>query len=207
MVREGIVLGHRISHKGIEVDKAKVEVIEKLPPPTNEKESKPRLLRWIFLLQEFDIEIRDKKGSENTVADHLSRLEKVEEDDNTIPIRDQLVDEHIFTITKAPWFADFSNFKVGEAVPSDFTYKQRKKFIHDVKFYVWDDPFLYKRGMDGLLQRCVPEEEQEKNLWHCHNSDYGGHFSGDRTKAKVLQSGLFWPSLFKYAFNYVKKCD
>jgi hypothetical protein len=37
MVREGIVLGHRISYKGIEVDQAKIEVIEKIPPPTNGK--------------------------------------------------------------------------------------------------------------------------------------------------------------------------
>ena len=37
MVREGIVLGHRISIKGIEVDRAKIDVIEKLPPPTNVK--------------------------------------------------------------------------------------------------------------------------------------------------------------------------
>jgi len=37
MVEEGIVLGHRISSKGIEFDKAKIEVIKKLPPPTNVK--------------------------------------------------------------------------------------------------------------------------------------------------------------------------
>ncbi|GJV56049.1 hypothetical protein Tco_1457054 [Tanacetum coccineum] len=38
-------------------------------------DAKPRLLRWILLLQEFDVVIRDKKGAENLAADHLSRLE------------------------------------------------------------------------------------------------------------------------------------
>ncbi|XP_073033706.1 uncharacterized protein [Primulina eburnea] len=46
----------------------------------NKKEAKPRLIRWILLLEEFDIEIVDCKGTENQVADLLSRLEKPEED-------------------------------------------------------------------------------------------------------------------------------
>ena len=40
----------------------------------SKKDAKPRLLRWILMLQEFNWEVRDKKGSENLIADHLSRL-------------------------------------------------------------------------------------------------------------------------------------
>ncbi|CAN6718959.1 unnamed protein product [Malus baccata var. baccata] len=59
------------------------------------KEAKPRLIRWMLLLQEFDIEIRDKKGCENVVADHLSRLVREEE---SLPISETFPDEQLLSI-------------------------------------------------------------------------------------------------------------
>lgn len=52
----------------------------------SKKDAKPRLLRWILLLQEFNLEIKDKKGTENVVADHLSRLENIKNEQ--VPIKD-----------------------------------------------------------------------------------------------------------------------
>ncbi|KAI5348573.1 hypothetical protein L3X38_001460 [Prunus dulcis] len=65
------------------------------------KEAKPRLIRWVLLLQEFDIEIRDKKGSENVVADHLSRLVREDEVIEDVgPILETFPDEQLHSRMK-----------------------------------------------------------------------------------------------------------
>ena len=100
------------------------------------KDAKPRLIRWILLLQEFDLEIRDKKGSENSVADHLSRLTHLEDDH--LPIDDSFPDEHLHIIEDCikviskgnePWFADFVNYFVCQEMPPGLSYAQKKKFV------------------------------------------------------------------------------
>ncbi|KAK8574820.1 hypothetical protein V6N12_062498 [Hibiscus sabdariffa] len=239
MVNEGTVLGHKISSKGIEVDKAKVEVFEKLPPPTNvkgirsflghqnqpfvfdkecqsafeelkmrlisapvvvppywtspfelmcdasdhavgaafgqrrdhsaikylvsKKVAKPRLIRWILLLQEFDLEVKDRKRTEIQVADHLSRFDNPHNQDRDIEISDSFPDEKILFGTTIPWYADIVNFLV------------------------------------SVLRRCIPEEEQKDIMYHCHTASCGGHFG-----AKILQSGFYWPTLFKDAHAFAK---
>lgn len=51
---------------------------------------------------------------------------------------------------------------------------------------------MYTWCADRVIRKCAPEEEFESILWHCHGSEFGGHFSGERTTAKVLQSGFYW---------------
>ncbi|KAL4387524.1 hypothetical protein GQ457_09G015940 [Hibiscus cannabinus] len=256
MVTEGTVLGHKISSQGIEVDKAKVEVIEKLPPPTTvkgiksflghagfyrrfikdfskiskplfsllqqnqtfvfdddcqsafkelkkrlisapivvppdwtspfelmcdasdyavgaalgtkvifhtdlsaikylvtKKDAKHRLIRWILLLQEFDIEIRDRKGTENQTTDHLSRLENKSDCESNIEIKENFSDEKILSTTTIHWYAEIVNFLVSGVLPHELSSHGRK------------------------------------------------------TAAKVLQSGFYWPTLFKDAHNFYKACD
>lgn len=63
----------------------------------SKKEAKPRLIRWILLSQEFDLEIRDKKGAKNLVADSLSRLTTNEK---LLLLQDNFSDEHLLSIQK-----------------------------------------------------------------------------------------------------------
>ena len=54
---------------------------------------------------------------------------------------------------------------------------------------------------------CVPKSELSEILKHCHSLKCGGHFNGQRTMAKLLKSGFYWPSIFKDAHLFAKSCD
>ena len=101
-------------------------------------------------------------------------------------IKDEFLDESLFLVVERPWFADMANFKAVGIIPKDLTWQQRKKFFHDARFYIWDDPYLFKVGVDNLLRQCVTSEEAKGILWHYHNSPCGGHYGGEKTAAKVL---------------------
>ncbi|XP_071741306.1 uncharacterized protein [Rutidosis leptorrhynchoides] len=122
------------------------------------KESKPRLIRWILLLQEFDLEIRDKKGIENVVADHLSRIPPPPFDP-TKPIQENFPDECLFSVVQVPWFAHIVNYLVTNKIPEHWSKQKRDYFLSQVKHYIWEDPVLYRIGPDQIIRRCVAEEE------------------------------------------------
>ena len=104
------------------------------------KDAKPRLIRWVLLFQEFDLEIKDRKGTENLIADHLSRLEGPSKE---IQINDDFLDEKLLVIKDkkpVPWFADLVNYLVAKVLPPEFSYQQKKRFFAQLKHYYWEDP-------------------------------------------------------------------
>nr|GEU95981.1 reverse transcriptase domain-containing protein [Tanacetum cinerariifolium] len=296
IVKEGIVLGHKIFKNGLEVDRSKVDVIAKLPYPTTVKgvrsflghagfyrrfiqdfskiarpmtrlleketpfvfskdcidafetlkkklteapilvvpdwnlpfelmlymdhsalkyllskqDAKPRLIRWVLLLQEFDIIIRDKKRTENLALDHLSRLENPHKD----VIKNKDINENfpLETLGKissgsTPWFADFANFHAGNFIVKGMSSRQKKKLFKDVKHYLWDDPYLFLICADQIIRRCVHEQEAFDILKDCHEGPTGGHHGANLTAKKVFNAGFFWPTIYKDAHDLVKSRD
>nr|XP_009623513.1 uncharacterized protein LOC104114708 [Nicotiana tomentosiformis] len=59
----------------------------------------------------------------------------------------------------SPWYADYVNYLVSGVLPPEIESKARKRFLHDVNFYYWDEPFLYKQCADQLMRRCIPKKE------------------------------------------------
>ncbi|RDX82363.1 Retrovirus-related Pol polyprotein, partial [Mucuna pruriens] len=118
-------------------------------------DAKLRLIRWMLLLQEFDLEIRDKKGAENSMADHLSRIEKESE---LMPIRDEFPDEQLLHIKSAtPWFADICNYVATSQIPPKASRTYKEKLQSDAKYYIWDDPYLWRLCSNKVIHRCIPE--------------------------------------------------
>ncbi|RDX80918.1 Retrovirus-related Pol polyprotein, partial [Mucuna pruriens] len=188
MVTEGIVLGHLVSNKSIEIDKSKIDIITSLPNPTSMRanqltsapilqvpnwelpfelmcdasnsvlgavfglrsrvgklvhkpNAKPRLIRWMLLLQEFNIEIRDNKGAENLVVDHLSRLR-------------------------------------------------------------------------GRMARCLSKTSSQMSNYctspRLHHAPRGDHYGLTRTTKKALDYGFYWPTIFRDTYQFVptyEKCQ
>ncbi|GJV02268.1 reverse transcriptase domain-containing protein [Tanacetum coccineum] len=161
------------------------------------QDTKPRLIRWILLLQEFNIEIKDRKGTENIAADHLSRLENNETSDDNFP------GETLMKINTKdePWFADFANYLVG------MTYQQKNKFFSDLKHYFWEEPYLFKVCSDRMIRRCVSGPETRTILDQCHHGPTGGHYGPNVTAKKVLDSGFYWPTIIKEAHTLVQLCE
>ena len=127
------------------------------------KDAKPRLIRWILLLQEFDLEIKEKKGVDNSIADHLSRMHF--KNPQETPINDSLRDDMLYRINRSdPWYADIVNFMVSGYVPPG----ANNKLIQESRSHIWDEPYLFRVCSDGLLRRCVTTKEGWKIIDRCH---------------------------------------
>nr|GEY44279.1 reverse transcriptase domain-containing protein [Tanacetum cinerariifolium] len=176
------------------------------------KDAKARLLRWIFLLQEFNFKVIDTKRAKNYAADHLSRLENPyknvfdpKEINETFPL--ESLNKVAHQDPSTPWFEDFANYHAGKFIIKGMTTQQKQKNFKDVRHYFWDDPYLFKTCPDQIIRRCVAGQEAIDILKACHSGPTEGHYGANYTAKKVFDSGFYWPTIYKDAFELVKHCD
>ena len=135
-------------------------------------------------MSEFNLEIKDKKGTKNCVVDHLSRINHMEDE---LHLQETFPDEYLFSISVTiPWYANIVNYLVTNEFPTDLSKAQKDKLKSDAKYYVWDDPYLWKHCADQVIRRCIPETEIISIITFCHSYACGGHFGAKRTARKVL---------------------
>ncbi|KAL4378792.1 hypothetical protein GQ457_02G028570 [Hibiscus cannabinus] len=228
MVDEGIVLGHKISSKGMEVDKAKIEVISKLPPPTTVKGIRSFLGHAGFY-RRF---IEDFSKITKPLCSLLEQSRPFEFNNDCTKafnlLKQKLVTAPIVEPPdwKLPFelMCDASDYAVG-AVLGQRKWKifhpiyYASKILNDAQvnyttkekemlavIFAFDKFRSYLIGTK-IIRRCILEEEQQLILEQCHSAPYGGHFGGNRTTAKVLQSGLYWPTLQRDAQLFCQQCD
>nr|GEW11098.1 reverse transcriptase domain-containing protein [Tanacetum cinerariifolium] len=177
------------------------------------KDSKARLLCWVLLPQEFKFKVVDTKGAENLAADHLSRLENPHQNvldpkeiNETFPLK-TLNMVSFRSNSSTPWFADFANYHARNFVVKEMSSQQKNKLFKDVKHYFWDDPFLFKMYADQVTRRCVHGQEAIDILKACHYGPIGGHHDPNYTAKKVFDSGFYWPTIYRDAYDLVKSCD
>ena len=96
--------------------------------------AKARLIRWVLLLQEFNLQIRDKKGVENVVADHLSRL-TITHNTHNPPINDEFPKDSLLLVEKAPWYAHIANYLATGELPADWKAQDKKFFFAKIHSY------------------------------------------------------------------------
>nr|GEV34682.1 reverse transcriptase domain-containing protein [Tanacetum cinerariifolium] len=185
--------------------KHKIQFLDEKKPIVLKKKVESK---YILLLQEFDIEIKDRKGTKYVAADHFSQIKNDEISDDS-EVDDNFPGETLMEINikDDTWFADFANYLVGDVIPKGMTYQQKNKFFFDLKHYFWEEPYLFKVCSDGMIKRCISRPETQTILDQCQHGPTGGHYRQNVTAKKVLDSGFYWPTIIKEAHTIVRLCE
>ena len=109
-------------------------------------------------------------------------------------------------IYKEPWYADIANYLATGQTPLSWSNQDKHLFLTQIRFFFWDEPYLFEYCPDQIIRKCLPKNEHHSILIFCHEFACGGHFGLRKTTEKVLQSGFYWPTLFKNSYNFCKLC-
>ncbi|RDY03444.1 putative mitochondrial protein, partial [Mucuna pruriens] len=109
--------------------------------------------------------------------------------------------------TTTPWFVDICNFVPASQFPLEASWLYKERLKSNAKYYIWDDPYLWRLCNDQVICRCIPDAEINSVLQFCHASSGGGHYGSTQMTQKVLVCGFYWPTIFRDAYHFVSTCE
>nr|GEW86010.1 hypothetical protein [Tanacetum cinerariifolium] len=221
MCREGIVLGHKISKSGIEVDRAKVDVIAKLPYPTTVKGVRSSLGHAGFyrcFIQDFSKIARPMTHLLEKETPFVFSKECIDAFNN---LKKKLTEAPILVVPdwNLPFelMCDVSEFAIGAVLgqrktkhfqPIHYASKTMTKAqIH----YITTEKEMLAVGTslrnDRIIRRCVYGQEAFEILKACHEGPTGGHHGANLTAKKLFDASFFWTLIYCDANDMIKTCD
>ncbi|GJZ64192.1 reverse transcriptase domain-containing protein [Tanacetum coccineum] len=219
MVKEGIVLGHKVSCSGIEVDKAKIEAISKLPYPTNVKAIRSFLGHAGFYRSELtqapimikpdwslpfeimcDIDYAVGAVLGHRIDKHFKPIHYASKTMNEAQENYTTTEKELLAVVFA--FNKFCQYMVLsktivfidhsglQILPFRSTRQEKQKFFSDLRHYFWDEPFLFKQCADQIIRRCMARDEAAQILRQCHSGPSEGHHGIAAIASKVFEAEL-----------------
>jgi hypothetical protein len=106
-----------------------------------------------------------------------------------------------------PWNYEMKYYLTHGSAPQYMEPKNKRDIILKSSQYQLVQGILLKKNYDGILLRCLEKDDAEKVLTELHDGLTGGNFGGDTTTHKILRAGYYWPTMFRDAHAYARKCE
>eukprot|EP00253_Pinus_taeda_P016169 PITA_16169 len=169
-----------------------------------QKELGEKRANWVTALQEYDLEIRPAKIVRGQgFCRILAGASNIPESSDTGPTEEI---NQISVTDSESQYADLIFYLKNGYAPPNLSYKSKRTIRLKTKSFTIIDDVLFKKNYDSILLRCLEKTKAQKVLQELHDRPAGGHFGGDTTAHKIIHAGYYWPTLFRDAHEYVRKC-
>ena len=164
--------------------------------------------KWVSKIQEYDIEIKPTKLIKGQgIAKMMTKgneqaLGMICQNSSSIPSNST----ELQRLQQQQWYSDIIFYLLNLTCPEHLVgHKRRLLRLRATKYCLTQDGLGWKNP-DGIIIRCVDEEESKKLLEESHSGFCGGHFAAKTTAHKILRAGYYWPTLFIDVHNTVRNC-
>jgi len=187
--------------------KTHTKIIVPFPAVRNllvQKDVGKKRANWVMALQEYDAKIKlanivKGQGFCRMLVGE-SKISESQSPDSEVQIYEVSLND------SESRYADIIFYLKNGYTPPHLNYTKTRALRLKAKKYQIVNDVLFRMNYDSILLRCLEKFEAEKVLQELHDRPAGGHYARDATTHKILHVGYYWPTLFKDAHSYIRRC-